>query len=133
MGAYSRGGNGAWTFRLYDSCHQRRACLWAALSADSAAHPDAERMSEVQIAQSFAEAITAAVYIERNPQHGQIVREIVGGVSRVVERTAGENTSFSPLFRFESGKGLLPTGNRPTRPGFRAADLIFPESIFRGA
>jgi hypothetical protein len=71
------------------------------------------------------------VYIERNPQHGQIVREIVE-VSSIVERTAGR-PSFSPLFRFEQGKGLLPTGNRPLRPGFRALDLNIPESIFRAA
>ena len=87
-------------------------------------------MSEVQIAQSFAEAVTAAVYIERNPQHGQIVREIVE-VSPIVERTAGR-PSFSPLFRFESGKGLLPTGNRPMRPGFRASELNLSESMFKG-
>ena len=78
---------------------------------------------------SFAEAITAAVYIERNPQHGQIVREIVE-VSTIVERTAAR-PSFSPLFKFEQGKGLLPTGNRPMRPGFRATDLNIPESIFK--
>jgi hypothetical protein len=51
-------------------------------------HPDAARVSEVQIAQSFAEAVTAAVYIERNPPQGQIMREIVE-VSPIVERTAG--------------------------------------------
>ncbi|HND50003.1 MAG TPA: hypothetical protein PLL95_15655, partial [Anaerolineales bacterium] len=93
------------------------------------AHPDAARMSEIQIAQSFAEAVTAAVYIERNPQHGQIVREIVE-VSTIVERTAAR-PSFSPLFKFEPGKGLIPTGNRPMRPGFRANDLNIPESIFK--
>jgi cellulose biosynthesis protein BcsQ len=47
------------------------------IDLDPQAHPDAARMSEIQIAQSFAEAVTAAVYIERNPGHGQIVREIV--------------------------------------------------------
>jgi hypothetical protein len=86
-------------------------------------------MSEVQIAQSFAEAVTAAVYIERNPQHGQIVREIVE-ISPIVERTAGR-PSFSPLFRFDAGRGLLSTGNRPMRTGFRASDLGLPESIFK--
>ena len=86
-------------------------------------------MSEVQIAQAFAEAVTAAVYIEHNSQVGQIVREIVE-VSPIVERTAGW-PSFSPLFRFEQGKGLLPTGNRPMRPGFRASDLNLPESFFK--
>jgi hypothetical protein len=86
-------------------------------------------MSEAQIAQSFAEAVTAAVYIERNPQQGQVVREIVE-VSPIVERTAAR-PSFSPLFRFEAGRGLLPTGNRPMRAGFRATDLNISESIFK--
>ena len=93
------------------------------------AHPDAARMSEVQIAQSFAEAVTAAVYIERNPQHGQIVREIVE-VSAIVERTAAR-PSFTLLFKFEAGRGLVPTGNRPMRPGFRAPDLNISETIFK--
>lgn len=79
-------------------------------------------MSEVQIAQSFAEAVTAAVYIERNPQYGQIVREVVE-VSPIVEHTAGR-PSFSPLFRYEQGKGLKVTGNRPMRPGFRSSDQL---------
>src|SRR5574338_1116859 len=92
-------------------------------------HPDAARMSEIQIAQSFAEAVTAAVYIERNHQHGQIVREIVE-VSTIVERTAAR-PSCSPLFNYEAGKGLLPTGNRPMRPRVRALDLNIPESMFR--
>jgi hypothetical protein len=83
----------------------------------------------VQIAQSFAEAVTAAVYIERNPQVGQIVRAIVE-ISPIVERSAGR-PSFSPLFRYEPGKGLLPTGNRPTRPGFRASELNLSEIIFK--
>jgi len=48
-----------------------------------------------------------------------------------VERTAAR-PSFSPLFKFEQGKGLIPTGNRPMRPGFRATDLNIPESIFKG-
>jgi len=93
------------------------------------AHPDAARMSEAQIAQSFAEAITAAVYIERNPHAGQVVREIVE-VSPIVERAAGR-PSFSPLFKFDPAKGLVPTGNRPMRPGFRASDIDLSESIFR--
>ena len=53
------------------------------------------------------------------------MREIVE-VSPIVERTAGR-PSFSPLFRFEQGKGLLPTGNRPMRLGFRAQDLNIPD------
>ena len=86
-------------------------------------------MSEVQIAQSFAEAVTAAVYIERNHEHGQIVREIVE-ISPIVERSAAR-PSFSPLFRFNPERGLQPTGNRPMRTGFRANDLGLNEGLFR--
>jgi Flp pilus assembly CpaF family ATPase len=93
------------------------------------AHPDAQRLDEFQIAQSFAEAVTAVMHIERNPSEGQIVKEIAE-VARVVERTAAR-PSFSPLFRYEVGRGLIATGNRPMRPGFRAADLNLPDSFFR--
>lgn len=95
------------------------------------AHPDAARVSEYQIAQSFAEGVTAVVYIERNPTYGQIVREIVE-VMPIVERTA-QRPSFSPLFRYEEEKGLISTGNRPVRPGFRAIELNLPESFFKGS
>jgi Flp pilus assembly CpaF family ATPase len=117
-------GHSAFTIHATSAEH-----VWPRFLQVVQAHPDAARMSEFQIAQSFAEAVTAAIYIERNPQHGQIVREVVE-VSSIVERTAAR-PSFSPLFRFEPGKGLQPTGNRPMRPGFRAADLNLPESIFK--
>lgn len=119
-------GHSAFTIHATSAEH-----VWPRFLQVVQAHPDAARMSEIQIAQSFAEAVTAVVYIERNPGHGQVVREIVE-VSPIVERTAAR-PSFSPLFRFEQGKGLLPTGNRPMRPGFRATDLNIPESIFKGA
>src|SRR5574339_1169125 len=117
-------GHSAFTIHATSAEH-----VWPRFLQVVQAHPDAERMSEVQIAQSFAEAVTAVVYIERNPQYGQIVREIVE-VSLIVERTAAR-PSFSPLFKFEQGQGLVTTGNRPMRPGFRAMDLNIPESIFR--
>ncbi len=118
-------GHSAFTIHATSAEH-----VWPRFLQVVQAHPDAARMSEMQIAQSFAEAVTAVVYIERNPQHGQIVREIVE-VSPIVERTAAR-PSFSPLFRYEQGKGLLPTGNRPMRPGFRASDLNLPEAMFKG-
>ena len=117
-------GHSAFTIHATSAEH-----VWPRFLQVVQAHPDAARMSEVQIAQSFAEAVTAAVYIERNPLHGQIVREIVE-VSTIVERTAAR-PSFSPLFRFEQGKGLIPTGNRPMRPGLRASDLNLSEAIFK--
>lgn len=117
-------GHSAFTIHATSAEH-----VWPRFLQVVQAHPDAARMSEVQIAQSFAEAVTAAVYIERNPLHGQIVREIVE-VSTIVERTAAR-PSFSPLFRFEQGKGLISTGNRPMRPGFRASDLNLSEAIFK--
>jgi pilus assembly protein CpaF len=94
------------------------------------AHPDARGLSELQIAQGFAEAVTAVVYLERGPRHGQVVREIVE-VQPLVERAAAR-PSFLPLFRFDAGRGeLLPTGYRPLRPGFRPADLNLPEDFFQ--
>jgi len=93
------------------------------------AHTDAQRLDEFQIAQSFAEAVTAVMHIERNPHKGQIVKEIAE-VSRVVERAAAR-PSFSSLFRYEVDRGLGSTGNRPMRPNFRAADLNLPEVFFR--
>jgi type IV secretory pathway ATPase VirB11/archaellum biosynthesis ATPase len=117
-------GHSAFTIHATSAEH-----VWPRFLQVVQSHPDAARMSEAQIAQSFAEAVTAAVYIERNPQQGQVVREIVE-VSPIVERTAAR-PSFSPLFRFEAGRGLLPTGNRPMRAGFRATDLNISESIFK--
>jgi len=93
------------------------------------AHPDAQRLNEFQVAQSFAEAVTAVLHIERSPKEGQIIKEIAE-VSLVVERAAAR-PSFSPLFRYEADRGLRPTGNRPLRPGFRAAELNLPDAYFR--
>jgi len=92
------------------------------------AHPDAQRLDEFQIAQSFAEAVTAVMHIERSPRLGQVVKEIAE-VSLVVERAAAR-PSFSPLFRCERGRGLVSTGNRPMRSGFQAADLNLPDAFF---
>jgi hypothetical protein len=65
-------------------------------------------MSEIKIAQSFAEAVTAAVYIERNTGHGQIVREIVE-VSTVVGPTAAR-PSFSRCSSMKPARDLFPPG-----------------------
>lgn len=117
-------GHSAFTIHATSAEH-----VWPRFLQVVQAHPDAARMSEVQIAQSFAEAVTAAVYIERNHEHGQIVREIVE-VSPIVERSAAR-PSFSPLFRFSAERGLQPTGNRPMRAGFRASDLGLDEGLFQ--
>jgi pilus assembly protein CpaF len=94
------------------------------------AHPDARGLSEFQIAQGFAEAVTAVVYLERGPRYGQVVREIVE-VQPMVERAASR-PSFLPLFRFDTEHGdLVPTGYNPLRPGFRPADLNLPEEFFK--
>jgi hypothetical protein len=49
-----------------------------------------------------------------------------------VERTAAR-PAFLPLFRYQAGRGLGATGNRPTRPGFGARELNLPESFFQKA
>lgn len=94
------------------------------------AHPDARGLAELQIAQGFAEAVTAIAYLERGPRHGQVLREIVE-VQPLVERAAAR-PSFLPLFRYDEDRGeLLPTGYRPLRPGFRPGDLNLPEEFFQ--
>ena len=118
-------GHSAFTIHATSAEH-----VWPRFLQVVQSHPDAQRMSDVQIAQSFAEAVTTVVYIERDPHYGQAVREIME-VSPVVERTAGR-PSFSPLFRFDTDtQTLQPTGNRPMRPGFQCSDLNLPESFFR--
>jgi type IV secretory pathway ATPase VirB11/archaellum biosynthesis ATPase len=95
-------------------------------------HPDASLLGDFQIAQSFAEAVTAVVHVERHVQHGQIVREIAE-VHPVVEHAA-TRPAFNFLFKFDMEKNrLLPTGNRPARLGFRAFELGLPDSYFERA
>ena len=116
-------GYSAFTIHATSAAH-----VWARFFQVVQAHPDAQRLQDHQIAQSFAEAVCAVVYIERNPTEGQVIKEIAE-VSPVIERAAGR-PSLTPIFFFEPGSGLQPTGNRPVRPGFRSADLGLPEDIF---
>lgn len=104
--------------------------VWSRFYQVVQSHPDVEMLTNTEIAQSFAEAVTAVVHIERSPDYGQIIREIAE-VSQVVEPTAGR-PSFNVLFRFDKNKGLLlPTGNRPMRQGFQATQLGLPENYFQ--
>jgi Flp pilus assembly CpaF family ATPase len=92
-------------------------------------HPDASLLGDFQIAQSFAEAVTAVIHVERHVKHGQIVREIAE-VYPVVEQVAAR-PAFNFLFKFDPEKNMLiSTGNRPARPGFRAHELGLPDSYF---
>lgn len=102
--------------------------VWGRFFQVVQAHPDAQRLQDYQIAQSFAEAVCAVVYVERSPLEGQVIREIAE-VSPVIERAAGK-PSFNPLFRRLPGHPLNPTGNRPGRPGFRPIELGLPEDFF---
>lgn len=104
--------------------------VWSRFYQVVQSHPDVRSLSNTQIAQSFAEAVTAIIHIERSPQHGQVVREIVE-VSPIVEKIA-ERPSFNPLFRFDTSRNILvPTGNRPMRHGFQSAQLGIPEDFFK--
>jgi Flp pilus assembly CpaF family ATPase len=92
-------------------------------------HPDASLLGDFQIAQSFAEAVTAVVHVERHVKYGQVIREIAE-VHPVVEHAAAR-PAFNFLFKFDMEKNrLLPTGNRPARLGFRAFELGLPDSYF---
>lgn len=103
--------------------------VWSRFIQVVQSHPDVQKLNDFQIAQSFAEAVTAVMHIERSPIYGQIVREIAE-VSPIVERAASR-PSFNPLFRFDTqSRVLVPTGNRPMRMGFQAANLGIPETYF---
>jgi len=92
-------------------------------------HPDATLLGDFQIAQSFAEAVTAVVHVERSGTYGQVVREIAE-VYPVVEQVAAR-PAFNFLFKFDKEKNMLAsTGNRPSRMGFRANELGLPDSFF---
>jgi len=120
-------GHGHSSFTIHATSAEQ---VWPRFAQVVQAHPDAQRMSDYQIAQSFAEAVTTIMHVERNAHDGQIVREIVE-VSPVVERSAARPT-ISRLFVYDPEKGhLVPTGNQPMRPSFRARDLNLPENFFR--
>ena len=119
-------GHGHCTFTIHATGAEH---VWPRFLQVAQAHPDAGRLDEIQIAQSFAEAVTVVMHIERSPRFGQVVREIVE-VSTVVERAAARPT-FNSLFKFEDGQGLVASGNQPMRFGFKAHDLQLSEDLFR--
>lgn len=92
--------------------------------------PETRGLSTLQIAQAFARAVTAVVYLERPLNRRQVASQILE-VSRNVEPSA-ERPAFDPLFRYDEERdAIVPTGNRPMRPGFRANELGLPETLFR--
>lgn len=104
--------------------------VWERFLQIARAHPDAKDLSTFILAQSFAEAVTAIVHIERSPRYGQVIRAIAE-VAPIVERSA-ERPALSTIFTYDPAKDcLVPTGNRPMRPDFRASDLNLPETYFR--
>ena len=102
--------------------------VWPRFIQVARSHPDAHQMDDIQIAKSFAEAVTAIVYVERNGTTGQTIREIAE-VSMVVEDKAGR-PSLTHLFKSENGE-LRPTGSQPNRKGYRCADLGLPQEMFK--
>jgi Flp pilus assembly CpaF family ATPase len=103
--------------------------VWPRFLQVARSHPDAQGMDDFQIAQSFAEAVTTIVHVERG-MHGQVVREIAE-VQLVVEKAAAR-PSVTPLFKSTDGI-LVSTGNVPNRKGFRAENLNLAVSMFRNA
>jgi type IV secretory pathway ATPase VirB11/archaellum biosynthesis ATPase len=117
-------GHSAFTIHATSADH-----VWQRFAQVVRANEEARSISDYDLARYFADAVSAVVYVERSPRFGQVVMEIAE-VSTVVERTAAR-PPFTTLFRFDREKQkLLPSGNRPMRPGFRAAELGLPESYF---
>jgi pilus assembly protein CpaF len=120
-------GHGYSIFTIHASSAEH---VWSRFMQVIQAHPDIKDVSEFKIAEQFAQAVTAIVYLERNTKDGQVVKDIVE-VQRVVEQIASR-PALLPLFRFDPKVGkLLPTGNRPNRTGFRCEELGIPEAWFR--
>jgi len=104
--------------------------VWSRFLQVVQAHDEAMRLSELKIAQNFAQAVTAVIHIERHPVYGQIVQE-VAEVSHIVESSASR-PAFNSLFRFSPEKNAqVPTGTHPMRPGFTSRELGIPETLFR--
>ncbi len=104
--------------------------VWPRFMQVIQAHPDIKEVNEFRIAEQFAQAVTAIIYMERNSRDGQVIKEIVE-VQSAVEQIAAR-PAMLPLFRFDpNARKLLATGNRPTRLGFRCEELGTPESYFR--
>jgi Flp pilus assembly CpaF family ATPase len=119
-------GHGHSTFTLHATSAEH---VWARFLQIAQSHEDAARLDEYRIATSFADAVTTIIYVERHPEHGQVVREVLE-VSPIVERAAGR-PAFLPLFKYAPSEGaLLPTGHRPVRPGYRPVELGIPEGYF---
>jgi Flp pilus assembly CpaF family ATPase len=117
-------GHSAFTIHATSADH-----VWHRFAQVVRVNEEARNISDYDLARYFADAVTAIVYVERNPKFGQVVMEIAE-VSTIVERTASR-PPFTNIFKFDREKmKLVPSGNRPMRLGFRAADLGLPESYF---
>src|SRR3990172_34769 len=117
-------GHSAFTIHATGADH-----VWPRFIQVARSHPDAHDMDDLQIAKSFAEAVTAVVHVERSGSHGQVVREIAE-VYPVVEQVAAR-PAFNFLFKFDKEKNMLEsTKNKPSHMGFRAHELGLPDSYF---
>ena len=103
--------------------------VWPRFLQVARAHRDATGMLNSQIAQGFAQAVNAIVFLERNPVEGQIATH----VSEVVE-DVDPNVGIPVLrhlFEFDHNDGLLKaTGTAPMRSGYNCNSLNLPPNLF---
>ncbi len=103
--------------------------VWPRFLQAVQAHPDVRHLTPLQVAQAFAEGVALVVFLVRHPQFGQVV-ETVAEVAPVVESQASR-PAFHPIFVFDPEQDrLVPTGNRPMRPGLTERDLNLPSHFF---
>ena len=122
------------TYQNYFKLYNKLAGMTGTAATEASEFAQIYELEVVQIPTNLPlirEDLADLVFATEEGKFRHVVREIAE-VSTVVERTAGR-PSFSMLFRSEPGKGLVPTGNRPMRVGFRAGDLNLPETYFRAA
>lgn len=92
--------------------------VWPRVRQVARAHPDAPR-DDRTLAEEFAQAVTAVVFIARDDVHGQLVR----AVTEVIDRVETESPIFNPLWKFNPHTGRLERVNQAYRTGMGFKEL----------
>jgi Flp pilus assembly CpaF family ATPase len=103
--------------------------VWSRFLMIARAHESARGLPDYKIAEGFADAVCAIVFIARHPIYGQIITDIAE-VNPFVDPEVGlpvRNT----LFQYDRAQDrLAPTGRKPEREGYRIQDLGLPAEFF---
>ena len=130
----------AWEFcRAASTGHGRCVFTLHATSLDSVwprflmiarAHQAAQGLSDQKIAEGYADAVCAIVYIARHPMYGQIIKAIAE-INPYVDPQVGLPVK-DILFQYDKERDrLVATGRKPARTGFTMKDLGLTPEYFQ--